>query len=350
MTRLSNALALVLLCLAAPIGCTHQESSIGIPDAIIIPRQPGVTEQIQEVDDEVFAKALQEAENCRHKLELESALSIVNDVLESGPPPGWYGRFSLLRSELRRETVQRTVLDAFIQISKSRFEMGEVIEGELVLQNISGKKVIIPSTRRTTVNGRKKTAEARSIFHTTVAFTEYSPFDLVVRNSQDKMIIIDKDIALAPGAVFSLPLSIDSTDLDPAAATYRTYAIAGTLHPSAIQVGDDSFTGALPIRGAVAHVFPRNYKHLAAHPLKKLKEAVSRSANQHMPVATALLAPSQTNEACEFLFTELNRVGCDEDLRRTIITCLRIITGARLGGQRSEWNAWRRAQKTRESQ
>ena len=94
-----------------------------------------------------------------------------------------------------------------------------MIEGEIVLQNISGQSIVIPATRSTSIAGKVRSAKAKSILHATVAFTEYRPFDMVVRNSQDRVIIIDKDIVLKPGGVFRVPLAMDSRALSPSSPT-----------------------------------------------------------------------------------------------------------------------------------
>ncbi len=328
--------------------CQQTDPQRTLPSAIYIPRESR-DQDVPNVDETLFAEAYEAAQDCRGRSEIERALKIIQDTLQLGAPRDWHGRFIRLEGELKRESVQRTILDAFVLLSRERFSLGEMIEGEIVIQNISGQTVVIPATRSTSIVGQTSSAEAKSVLHATVAFTEYRPFDMVIRNSQDRMIIIDNDINLKPGGVFRVPISIDSRALDPSSPTYRTYELGGTLHPTIVKVGEATFTSRIALRPVTAHVFPRNYEHLAEAPLERLKDALRRSALTHLPIVAALLRKDDANEARSLLFAAMNEVGCAEPLRQTIITCLRIITGERFGGTPTEWNNWYRTLDKKES-
>ena len=137
--------------------CQQTKPMDTMPSAIYIPRGENRPE-VPEVDESVFSEAYDAAVDCRKRSEIDRALTIIRAAQALGASPDWYGRLARLEGELRRESVQRTLLDAFVHLSRARFVLGEMIEGEIVLQNISGQTIVIPATRSTSIAGKIRSA------------------------------------------------------------------------------------------------------------------------------------------------------------------------------------------------
>src|SRR4029077_19955534 len=110
-------------------------------------------------------------------------------------------------------------------------------------------------------------------------------------------VVIGKRITIAPGQRYSIPVRLDTLEQNPSGTMLRQYDIGGSVFLAALQAGKETIYGQLQLKHHRVQVFPRNYEHLADHPLARLEDAIRRRSPDHVPLAAALVPEDQRRDA-----------------------------------------------------
>ena len=232
----------------------------------------------------------------------------------------------------------------------------DIIEGEIVLMNISEYDLLVPATVKVGVPAARGLnqdeseigedageTESGAVVRSEMTYHEFIPTNTLVTNRKTKNFRIPKDIRLAPGEVHRIPVTINTRDMNPGGTMFRTYTLECVLHSAEIRVGNQLFRGMVPFRPATAGVFPRNAEHLKDAPLKRMKQALQKNSPVHLTLAAAYVDrsnPQELAEVYEFLRTELEREDTLPENADGIMMALVIIADLRETKSKDDWITW----------
>jgi len=330
----TSALSLLLLvfaaCVAVPGG--EADPGAGAPDATaalegdVASGPPGGA--TPEFDDQL--KAIREFIDAH---DYGRALAAIDEALSLGPSRQLQGYLAGLRAGLKREILQSLYVDALIILDDERVALGVPITGQILVVNLSGERLVIPAR----AGGNQTTIQLD------LRYTEFDKGGTVVKERRQHPVLVGRDIELGPGERHSEPIVLDSLEYGPRRTNYRTYELGALMYPSEIRIGGEMWPGNLTFKPAMCQVFPRNYEHLAAKPLDRIDQAVAKNSPAHVPLAAALVAEADRNQAIAKLIACLGRdSGEDPDSSTRVACCvgLRILTGEDIAAHPDRWLEW----------
>jgi hypothetical protein len=291
------------------------------------PEPKGPTQQ--EIDDALaqMSSAIQHGDH-------ERAVAIADSILKKEPPEEARQQIDRLRKAARQHLLQTFYVDAVVRAGKERVTIGDPIVGEVVLINIGTDPVVIEDEK--TGGG----ASSRTLLHLEVAYREFAPDGTLVRDLLTSNVLLGKRITIAPTQRYSIPLKLDTLEQNPGGTMLRQYDIGGSVFLAEMKTGKETIYGQLTLKPHRVRVFPRNYEHLADKPVARLADAIRRRSPDHIPLAAALVADSQKNEALAVLRDGLREPassGIDVATQRACCVALSVITDEDRKPEPQEW-------------
>jgi hypothetical protein len=265
------------------------------------------------------------------------ALDLIRGIPMAAVPMESRAGLDALRIRLKRHLLQSVLVEALVILDRDRVAAGEPITGELVLVNLAREPLLIPFEAPLPGPGGE---QSRSVLHLQLDVREFGSDGTTMDDTRTWNLDVGEDIRLLPGARRSWPLGLDSAEINPFSVGYRRYAIGATLLPARIDIGSESWPGTLVFRGRTCEVFPRNWEHLADHPLERLGEAIAKRSPVHIPLAAALIPADQRRAGVDLLRATLSmdpegpRSG---ETQVAACVALAILTGESLPARPDVW-------------
>ncbi|MEE9392201.1 MAG: hypothetical protein V3W41_06825 [Planctomycetota bacterium] len=343
LNRLLRGLSLAMLALSL-MACGTVEAEV--EGAGENPEEVLSDEELQaavEESDRINRRRYEEIEAIIAEGDLKGAIAMIDEMsVEEGLDPKWRSRFQVLKIRAKRDLAQTKLLRGIIRLNRYRFAIGDIIKGEVVLENISGREVFIPATSEVQSGDGRGALATGTFFHRKVTYHEFVPSNTVIMETDTANIRVDEDIRLAPGESFRIPIELDTGMRNKGGRMLRSYVFDCTLHPAEIMVGDEMFNVSLPFRSAEARVYPLNAEHLAIEPLDKVKESFRRRTPTHLHLAASLVGVDEMENLYGFFYLKLRDPKTPDYMELAIMTCLRICSGDSGPENKESWLAWLR--------
>jgi hypothetical protein len=323
--------AIVLFALVFTSACRSGEDRVpdettsptGAPAPSSDPLDPGTVEE-----------RLRDARFRLGRGEFEAAISVIEELRVAGVPSDVEAQLATLYLRASQGLVPTKVLRSGIVLDSSRVALGTPITGQILLSNVGTLPLSVPNE----ANGRLTTIQLE------LSYQEFDVGGTVITERRQMPVIIGRDVLLAAGETFGLPVVLDSSMFGES-ANYRVFVIGALLYPAKLMVGEEDFTRNLQLDPATCAVFPRNYEHLAFDPLGRLDEAVSKDSPVHVCLAAALVREEDKRRAIAALLEHMERpshVSPDGPTRLACCVALRILTGEDIPARPERWIAWAR--------
>ncbi|MCB9831171.1 MAG: hypothetical protein H6807_01755 [Planctomycetes bacterium] len=360
--RIWTILALLLSLLVLPISCgsspreAEEEASV---EGVILPRTPptsvALSEEQRLEQENQLQSLLDQAALLHVKEDYRAALEVIRIAATMNPPEPFGHRFRALEIKVRADLLRRCYLDAFVRFDRPWYTIGETIEGEIILMNISDQLLVVPATTMVAApdpapGAESAEQESRSVVRSVMTYREYLPSNTVITNRQTENFGIPQDIRLQPGETHRIPVAIDTNDINVAGQMYRRYRIACSLHAAEIRVGDEIFHGVLEYRPAHAGVFPRNAEHLADEPMTRVRQALAKASPLHLSLAAAFIDPrdqAQCRAYEDFCLEELERPEGLPRMQDALMCGLAILQDDENNRSKEDWISWLRKRRRR---
>ena len=296
------------------------------------------TPPLVEIDQSGARRAYEEARRLHDTGEHVRSLRLIEETLRRPEHRSFFGRLRALRVEVRRDYLNRHCLEGSVRFDADRYTVGDVIEAELVLRNVSPYPVTIHAD--SPLEGDPTNARTRTIFRTEVTYSEFRPNGSIYTDRATRNFILDETVSLEPGEAHRIRAVINTGRLNPAGLMYRTYSMGGLVYAPSVEVGQEMFNGPLDLKSKTGGVFPRRAEHLAGRPLARMQEALRKRQPLHLTLASAYLAEGEIPAAYRWIDAELGRLGPDDALVPGLLTCLMILSGERLPIRWEVWKEW----------
>ncbi len=345
-------LILVAAC-AGPRDGAVEEGERGSSVSIITPRagggRPTMSEEERLRQEDDLQAMLDEAAMLNVKEDYRGSLAVIRHALSMNPPEPFGHRFRALEIRVRKDLLRRSYLDAFVRFDRDWYSIGETIEGEIIVMNISDKELVIPASRMVELPadaGRPEgetSEESRTMIRSVMTYREFLPTNTIITNRRTENFGVPEDIRLQPGETFRVPVTVDSSEINVTATMYRRYRIDCSLHAVEIRVGDELFHGALEFRGGAVGVFPRNAEHLADAPLDRVRQALAKSSPIHVSLAAAFIDAGDDAERGAYEQLALEELLRPDGLPRmqdALMCGLAIIADDENTRTKDQWIAW----------
>ncbi len=299
---------------------------------------------------DAFQRILNEAALLDTRQEYAAALDLIQQAMLDDPPDPLGPRFFVLRARVKQKLLRNCYLDAFVQFSGDTCTVGDIIEGEIIIMNISDEELTIPAKVEVSAPRNsdealeaQKTATSQTMVRSEMTYREYLPSNTLVTNRRTRNFFVPKDIRLKKGETHRIPVTINTRDFNPGGIMYRSYELSCVLHAAEIRVGNEVFHGAITMRPGRIGVFPRNAEHLKKNPLRHMMAAEKKNSPVHLTLAAAWLKHIRVgdfNEAYEFLLGELERTDLTDNNAAGIMTSLMILSDLDEARSRENWITW----------
>ena len=293
-----------------------------------------------DADLEELQSSLDDATREFENGEYERALVMIKSILATDPVEPFGHGFRALQVRVKDRLLRTTFVNAVVRFEGRRFEVGGVVKGEVILENVSRYELKVPSRCMVPSADGGEPEESRAVFRTQVTYREFQPTNTLVTNRDVENFALDDDIVLKPGETHRLPVAIDTMEINPGGTMLRSYTMGCRLHSAEITVGEEVFHGVLEFVPAVMRVYPRNAEHLEARALENVKKAYRAGVPTHMTLAASFVPEGGTDQLIDFLEFELRRDGTPDRMRNAIMTSLLIASGEEKHRGRDEWLTW----------
>lgn len=273
----------------------------------------------------------------------QPALDTVDAALARARTAKWANRLRVLRFQIKQRMLGETCIDAFVRLDGERAVAGEVVEGDVVLLNISREPVLIEAeVEIPNPEPRGEPVVTRSLLRRSTKYVEFVSDGTVATNVDAMSVVLDRDVELEPGQAYRIPIALD-TSLRVEGTMLRRYELTCTLHAARVHVGDEIFNEELVFRPAVVDVYPRNYEHLADRPLARVDQAYERQSALHLPLAASLVPERERDRLLARLGRALRDPNLPVAMRDATVSALQIVSGADPTGGPGGWIGWLRA-------
>lgn len=291
-------------------------------------------------DEEIAAieREIGEATTLYDRQDYGRALARIRALRDFALPEPWNHRSLALEVQIKSALLRTTYVSAFIEVRRQVYTIGDVIEGDVVLMNISTERLVVPGAEDSPIGG--ETVQSLTLLRTNVHYREWLPDYSMVDRHSTLNYVVDQPITLESGEVRRFPLVIDTMAINPGGTMLRTYTLTAELRSTAIRIGDETFREPICFTTATARVLPRNAEHLADHPAARIVEAIAKNSPLHLTLAAAFVAPADRDAVLRSLRNELARTDVAEAVRRGIMSALRILTAVDLPCEPRRWIDW----------
>ena len=262
-------------------------------------------------------------------------------------------RLEFVEDSIKRKMLGRQYLDCFVYLKKTRVILGEPIEGDLVVMNISPQRIRIQAAAASAEEAEaKRPVETESapttpktLLSLKARYREFWPNYMLFESEEFKNIVVDSDVVLESGESRKFPFSIDSLSIHPELSILREYEVSGNLHSADLMIGEEAFQGRLQFRSGAAFVFPRNAEHLGDDPLKRLTSAFEKRAALHLTIVGGWIDATTRERALTLLGDALVDPTVSETMKTAAMATLRVVTGENLAGTAEAWGGYLRSRR-----
>lgn len=304
--------------------------------------EPVVVSEGVPIGDDEWQDMIEVAARLRSDMRYEDALAAVRDALALVPPEPFHHRLRGLEVRIKEHLLHETMIDAFVRFDRDHYVIGDVLEGEIVLMNVSAERLVIPASKMMKALGQEQATESSTTFRSTMTYREFVPSNTLITNKDVKNINVDEDVVLGRGESYRIPIAVETIRTNPGGTMLRTYSLSASLHAPEIRIGDEEFHGELEFRPAVVRVYPRNATHLADAPLEKVRVAWDKQAATHLTLAASFVTGKPRDELIQWLELRLADGATSDRMADALMTCLLILTGEEATKTRDDWLTWLR--------
>ena len=249
----------------------------------------------------------------------ESALAVVDAILELAPQGAVRTRANALRRQARDAATRATIVKGEIVTAGTRFALNELVEVQLRLKNESDSRLLIPERKE------QEGQVAESLVVVNWVYRIYDPAGNLRSFSDSRQIDLEEDIDLPPGGVWTTSFILDPAENNPDVQAVRTYTFGASVRPVEIQVGAETLFRRLPFPGHEIQVFPLGWERVAAEPLNYIARFLDQGFLHHLAVSSWLVPDAAKRDAIDMLVAALATTADYESM--VIMSCLERLTG-----------------------
>lgn len=313
-------------------------------EAVVVPREgrgggPGSAPLL---DAERADQVVEEVRELLARRDFAAVGSRVQEALEAGVPQIQAAELRRLEALARRKLLETTQIQALVVPDSRRVTLGDPVTGELILANVGRESLEIPAGVPVSEGSPER---SRSTVYLELLYEEFGCDGTRLQERRTRSVELGEDLVLEPGRSRGFPLSFDTLEINPSSCALRHYRIKAVLYPAEIHVGGQVLHGPVPFTPALVRVFPRGYRHLEEHPVRRLEEAVRKCSPVHVPLAAALVPEERREEAIRVLRRALLGPGAADHGPTRVSCCvaLGLLTGSSLAPRPELWERRLRA-------
>lgn len=343
-----------LVCLAVLLGACASTEEAATPEAgenrglettetpdAVPSDEPVVLDEGVPVDDDEWQRMIDDAAALRASMRYEDALAAVRQAVALDPPEPFHHRLRGLEFRIKEHLLHETMIDAFVRFDREHYVIGDVLEGEIVLMNVSSQTLVIPASKLMRAMGQEEESESNTTFRWTMTYREFVPSNTLITNKDVKNVSVDEDIVLRRGESHRIPIAVETMRTNPGGTMLRTYSLAASLHAPEVRIGEEEFHGEVDFRPATVRVYPRNAKHLSEAPMDKVRLAWDKQAATHLTLAASFVEGDREREdLIEWVGLRLADGATSDRMADALMTCLLILSGEEATKTRDDWLTW----------
>ena len=260
--------------------------------------------------------------------EFEAAIRRAHAVRERNPGPLVQATLDQLLQRANLAVLELPTLRGELEAIDDPIQFGTAIRVRVRLVNLGRRPIRIPVSLEGTSD---------SLFEIEVIRREWDTRAQVVTNSRVLRLPLERDWDIPVGGSAEQVLELGMFGNDKGLNGFRVYAVRGRLRPARLDMGALRRWESIPIRATFVRSFRPNWEHLADDPLKRVAQAIEKSASTHLLTASALLAPDERQAAVDLLVEQLRG---DRVIDWAIFASLEYLTRIELGRDANAWKAW----------
>ncbi|MHC4955891.1 MAG: hypothetical protein ACYTGZ_18750 [Planctomycetota bacterium] len=206
--------------------------------------------------------------------------------------------------------------------------VGDSIRVRVRLTNLGRRPIRIPL---------RFEGSSDSLFEFDVVCREWDTRSHVVTDTRRFRIPLERDWEIPAGGTTEQLIDVGQLGNGRGLNGFRVFAVRGRLRPARLEMGALRRWESVSIAPCYLRSFRPNWEHLADDPLRRIQQAIEKSASTHLLTATALLAPEEKQAAVDILVEELRG---DRVIDWAILGALEYLTRIELGRDANAWKAW----------
>ena len=267
------------------------------------------------------------------------ASAITRAILVLDPNVAFRRDALLLAGRAVERVIQKTTVQVTFELENNVFEVGEAVEFQVRIANLSGNTVEIrPISEKKSPFGRlKKLVEVYNLRGDYNKVHSPLPVDLT------------ETVTLAPGKAWVKRLLIPTRHLDADAPLFRRFTIEGSILPGGIFVDGKPIGRRLYFKPVSFDIVPRGLRVLARKPLKSLEtalidagrpqpEGALKDFNTRIFMSAFLLDEEMRPRGVDLLMKYLPKL--ESAPQRVVMAALRGITGKDVPYDVDAWQEW----------
>ena len=286
-----------------------RDASVGAPDQWF-------DEQLRVVEKEIAAG------------EFEAAIRRVHGIRERNPGPIVRAQLDQMLQRANLAVLELPTLRGEFEAIEDPISFGSSVRVRVRFTNLGRRPIRIPVRFEGTSD---------SMIEIDLVRREWNTRAQVVTSSRIVRLPLEHDWDIPVGGSAEQILDLGVFGNDKGLNGFRVYAVSGRLRPARLEMGALRRWESIPIRATFVRSFRPNWEHLADDPLKRVEQAIEKSASTHLMTAAALLAPDERQEAVDVLVEQLRG---DRVIDWAIFASLEYVTRVELGRDANAWKAW----------
>lgn len=316
------------------------------PEEIEKARAPLQLDNLTEVDKFLAAKFL-EANELAAKDRCDEAIRLCEAILALRPDTTLRPRIKAFKVECEDKLVQARLVRATFVPDRTLYELGDVINLKLVLENLTPDPMEITLVNTLPIKDketdrRHPKLHLKGLIDVTVTLTEFNPVGDSGSLTRQDYHQVDSDITLLPGARWSTMFSIKTADDDPKNGLYRTYTVEGRVLSFLIKAGERSSARPIVIPPLTIPVYPVKVSRILDDPIQALGSALDNGSPNDLYLVCRLIPEVKRQMATELLMAALDVAA--EPRKILILSCLRQVTRQPIPLEEPAWRKWWQAQ------
>lgn len=332
--RLHEFALLLSVVFLAMAGCATRtdltEEEILGQDPLVVAPRAGTGGGITAMGEFEARGKLQAAREAFLRTDYEECLSIVRRTLEEGVPAEIAEELKTLRFDTKRRLLSRRVVAGRVRPVKDIFPVGDEIQIDLRLRNVSPHVLSIPLS----ASG----VSSDSVFEVRVSRQDWDIQGNYRSVSGRYLVSPEGDLEVPIGADRAVAFSLPASPQEERHLGFTVLTIDGVFRPSSIQCGEDRYYSSVELQGAVVRILPAGYEPIAADPLGTLEKANRLRAREHLLLAAELAPPERRRGVIRRLMGYLD--DASPLMGTTIMAALRRLTGREFANRPSAWKEW----------
>ena len=260
--------------------------------------------------------------------EYEAAIRRAYALRDKQPEALHRAQLEQLLQKANTSVLELPTLEGTFETVSDPIEFGEPIRVRVRLKNLGRRPIHIPVRLEGTSD---------SLFEIVLVRREWDTRAQVVTSSRSLRIPLEHDWEIPVGGTAEQVIDLGMFGNDKGLNGFRVFAVRGRMRPARLDMGDLRRWESIRISPCYLRSFRPNWKHLADDPLRRVKQAVEKSASTHLLTAVALLEPKDKQAAVDFLVEALRG---DRVIDWAILASLEYLTRIELGRDTNAWRAW----------